>query len=137
MKNPLTAAALIFVLLLAADIGLSCGELFAIAFFAPEDNLSENDHCVRLAPKYNAEREVRLQDGSRVDLLTDSHAIEVDWARKWAEGIGQASFYAEMTGKQPAVLLLFDGSERDQRYLWRARVAAARNGIRIFVEDVE
>ena len=122
----------------------ACVILFAVT--APDEveppltverHLNELDHCRRLAPKYSAEMEVRQQDGSRVDLLNDEYAIEVDWARKWAEGIGQASLYAELTGKRPALLLLFDGSERDQRYLWRARVAAARNGIRVFVEDVE
>ena len=124
---------------------IACVALCSIAFVSDEieppatteTHLSENDHCKRLAPKYEAEREVRLQDGSRVDLLFGDYACEVDWARKWPESIGQASFYAEMTGKKPAILLLFDGSERDQRYLWRARVAAARNGIRVFVEDVQ
>jgi hypothetical protein len=104
----------------------------------PEKKLSELDHCRRLAAKYGAELEVRQFDGSRVDLLTDQHAIEVDWARKWAEGVGQASLYAELTGKQPALLLLVDPeSESDQRYIWRARVACARNRIRVFVESIK
>ena len=50
--------------------------------------------------------EERLRDGTRVDIMTDKYAIEVDWAPKWAEGIGQALYYAACTDRQPCVLLL-------------------------------
>jgi hypothetical protein len=47
--------------------------------------------------------EYRLEDKTRVDCLTDKYAIEVDFAKKWAESIGQSLFYAQMSGKKPAV----------------------------------
>tara|TARA_R110000796_G_scaffold105540_1_gene215607 strand:+ start:103 stop:660 length:558 start_codon:yes stop_codon:yes gene_type:complete len=40
--------------------------------------------------------ELRLDDGTRVDLVLDEpnkRAIEIDWDKKWAEGIGQATYY--------------------------------------------
>ena len=35
-----------------------------------------------------------MPDGTRCDILTDTHAIEVDFADKWAEAIGQSLNYA-------------------------------------------
>ena len=52
------------------------------------------------------EQEVRLPNGTRADCLTDTHAIEVEFSEKWAEGLGQALSYAASTGKQPAIFLI-------------------------------
>lgn len=50
--------------------------------------------------------EVTLANGTRVDCISDTHAIEVDWSAKWAESIGQALSYAASTGKTPGVFLI-------------------------------
>jgi len=63
--------------------------------------------------------------------LTATHAIEVDFAKKWAESIGQALFYAEMTGEKPGVYLIIE-SDRDYRYLKRLKLVAKKYGITIF-----
>lgn len=76
--------------------------------------------------------EFRLPDASRVDILTSTLAIEVDWAKKWAEAIGQAIFYALVTDRTPAILLLLRGKETEARYLERARMAAGRLQIAVF-----
>jgi hypothetical protein len=52
------------------------------------------------------EMETRLANGTRVDCLTDRLAIEVEFAAKWHEAIGQSLNYAAVTGKQPAVILI-------------------------------
>ena len=39
-------------------------------------------------------KEVRLDDGTRIDLLFPHQACEIDWATKWAEGIGQSFIMA-------------------------------------------
>ncbi len=59
-------------------------------------------------------KEVRLDDGTRVDLLFPNQACEIDWADKWAEGIGQAIYYSKKTKRDPLVLLLVkkDGWEK-------------------------
>ena len=67
----------------------------------------EREEVERLAKKYNAITEYRLWDKTRVDMLTRYEAIEVDWAHKWAEGIGQSLYYAQVTRKRPALLLLY------------------------------
>jgi hypothetical protein len=41
------------------------------------------------------------------DCVTKDFAVEVDFARKWAEGLGQALRYARLTKKQAAVLLIW------------------------------
>ena len=60
------------------------------------------------------EKEYRLDDGTRVDLLFDDKACEIDWANKWAEGIGQSIYYGLKTDRPPLVILLAkkDGWEK-------------------------
>jgi len=63
------------------------------------------------------EIEFILPDKTRVDCLTESHAIEHDFANKWAEAIGQALKYAASTGKKAGICLIMENPEKDQRYL--------------------
>ena len=64
--------------------------------------------------------EYQLPDRTRVDCLTDEYAIEFDWAKKWAESIGQALYYSKMTGKKPAVAIIIKNSE-ERIYIERIR----------------
>ena len=75
--------------------------------------------------------EYRLQDRTRVDCLTDNYAIEVDWAKKWAEGIGQALYYAQMTNRKPAVALIV--GKKDKKFLKRLETVANKFDIRIII----
>ncbi|MFH1027609.1 MAG: hypothetical protein V1791_06370 [Pseudomonadota bacterium] len=34
------------------------------------------------------------------------YAVEVEYAHKWAEAIGQSLYYSRMTGKKPGVVLI-------------------------------
>ena len=60
------------------------------------------------------EKEFRLDDGTRVDLLFPRQACEIDWASKWAEGVGQSIYYGLKTQRFPLVILLAkkDGWEK-------------------------
>lgn len=42
----------------------------------------------------------------RADCVSETHAIEIDWADKWHEGIGQALSYATATGLAPGLILV-------------------------------
>jgi len=75
--------------------------------------------------------EYRLEDGTRVDCLTDTHAIEFDFAPKWAESIGQALYYSQMTGKRPGVVLIME-NEGDARYLHRLNAVAKEHDITVW-----
>ncbi len=80
-------------------------------------SLSQSGHAKKTGKKkekhYQAEwcadrglTEYRLPDRTRVDCLTESHAIEFDWAKKWHEGIGQSLYYAVQTGKRAGIVLI-------------------------------
>lgn len=75
-------------------------------------------------------KEVVLWDMTRVDCVTKDYAIEFDFAKKWAESIGQSLYYAKMTGKKPAVVLILK-AESDYRYV--KRIERLDNGIKIFL----
>ena len=85
------------------------GWLFSLGA-ASAGNYNE-DHFVRLIAKTKIKGKVeyRLSNAKRVDILTDTHAYEVDWLHKaWSEGVGQALHYAIMTNKKPGVIVLID-----------------------------
>ena len=75
--------------------------------------------------------EYRLSDRTRVDCLTTTHAIEVEFASKWAESIGQSLFYSIMTGKKAGVYLIIE-RDKDYKYLKRLEIVAKKYNIDIF-----
>lgn len=95
---------------------------------------SERDEANRIAEKYKAKVEVTLDDGSRCDLLAKDCAWEVDWASKWAEGIGQSLHYGISTRRQPGLILLTDDPGRDWRLLVRAAEVCGRCSVEFRVE---
>jgi len=62
--------------------------------------------------------EVVLSNRTRVDCVTDEYVIEVDFAKKWYEGVGQSLHYATVTGKKPGLALIID--ETEERFYQRA-----------------
>ena len=64
--------------------------------------------------------EYTLPDKTRIDCLTEDYAIEFDFAKKWAESIGQSLYYAKKTGKKPAVAIITE-SEKDLKYINRIK----------------
>lgn len=93
--------------------------------------LKEKDYQNAWCNKYNGELEYRLDDGTRIDCLTDTHAIEFDYAKKWAEATGQSLYYAMKTGKQPGIVIILE-SEKDHRYIERIEQLADKYGITVW-----
>ena len=91
----------------------------------------ERYYQTQICNQLNGEMEYVLSDRTRVDCLSDEYAMEVDFAKKWAESIGQALYYAYMTNKKPAVGLIV--GKKDKRYLKRLDTIAQRYRIRVFV----
>ena len=54
------------------------------------------------------ETEVVLGDNTRCDIVTATYAIEVDFADKWAEAIGQSLSYALQLNLKPAIALILE-----------------------------
>lgn len=74
----------------------------------------------------------------RVDILTDSHAIEVDWLHKFHLGIGQALYYSMETGKPPGLAVIIRPermplSRLDASKLTKSEELTARHGVRLFI----
>ena len=59
-------------------------------------------------------------DGARCGILTDTHAIEADFADKWAEAVGQSLNYAMQIGKKAGIVLL-PKDRGDEKHLERLR----------------
>jgi hypothetical protein len=72
-----------------------------------------------------------LDDGTRVDCLTDDYAIEFEFASKWAESVGQSLYYAERTGKLPGVVLIME-HESDDRFAKRLDILARKYRIKVW-----
>jgi len=127
---------LILVLLLAFALST-----FALSTFAGE---SEYEAAHRMAGKYGItnpreEIDVRLPSGIEVDYLPSSsvYAYEIDRASKFTEAIGQSLEYALETNRKPAIILLVNGTEKDQWYFGRCRKVCERYGIALFQEPLE
>lgn len=43
---------------------------------------------------------------TRADCVSATHAIEIDWSRDWAEGVGQALMAAQLRGLAPGLALV-------------------------------
>ncbi len=80
--------------------------------------------------KNNGILEYELDDKTRVDCLTEDLAVEVDFANKWAECIGQALYYGLRTNKQPTCLLIIENMGNDLKYLKRLKCTATYNNIK-------
>lgn len=96
----------------------------------------ETWYAAKLALKYHARAEVVCDaGGARCDMVSDREAIEVDWAPKWAEAIGQSLYYADRLDLTPAIILLTDGPA-DHRYVDRCRAVCQEQGIQLHVEPI-
>ena len=78
--------------------------------------------------------EYRTKDGTYVDCLTDTYAIEVEYDYNWKESIGQSLHYAETTGKQPAILFIKrKSSKKDYFQELKRTVVEFKLPIKIFI----
>ena len=110
--------------------------LLIVCVFSGHTLADELSECRRISSKYDATVEHKLWDGTRVDLLTPTHAIEVDWASKWAEGIGQALYYSAVTNKRPGVILLIKNEEQERQFCYRLQTVCEKLGIDYWFENV-
>lgn len=78
--------------------------------------------------------EYRLPNGTRIDLMLPNRACEIDWAPKWAEGVGQATYYGLATSRPPLVILL---AKKDGWEKYRDRVEKCGIECRVFDTRIE
>jgi hypothetical protein len=61
---------------------------------------------------------VRLQDGTRCNVETPTHAVQVAFAPKWQEAVGRALYAATQLNKRAGIVLIFQ-SPKDAIYRQR------------------
>ena len=105
-------------------LALGVVTLLAIVGVARCAQAGELERAARFCAAIGGSAEVVLDDRTRVDCLTDSHAIEVDRSAKWAEAIGQALYYAAKTDRLAAIALIAS-DDRACRHVHRAWLVAA------------
>jgi hypothetical protein len=81
----------------------------------------------------NGQTEVIVQSGARCDCLTTTHAVEFDFANKWAEAIGQSLHYAAQTGKRAGIVLIMENPAKDTKYLERLKLTIEAHDLPIDV----
>lgn len=80
--------------------------LLSISFsVSSQSPLSEGNYSDYIQSLIGGEREVSIKSG-RVDLLTSTHAYEIERANKWKQSIGQSIWYGLQTNKKPGIILL-------------------------------
>ena len=90
---------------------------------------SEKVYQTQWCNQHKGVMEYRLSDKTRVDCLTDTLAVEFDFANKWAECVGQSLYYSRQTNRQPACVLIMENGEKDLKYLYRLRKTAYKKGV--------
>lgn len=68
--------------------------------------------------EHGGRTEVVQEDSTRVDCITYAHAIEFDFADKWAEALAQALHYSIMTDMPPGIVLIVEEPD-DMRFVQR------------------
>ena len=107
--------------------------LLALPLFGKQ---SERYYQEKFAREIGGQVEVVMKDGTRCDILTATHAIEVDFAKKWAEAIGQSLNYAIHTGKRPGVALILL-SPSDNKYIERVRKISAEYSLGLTIYPID
>lgn len=96
---------------------------------------NEKYYQTKFCNELNGVMEYKLSDKTRVDCLTNEYAIEVDWAKKWAEGVGQSLYYSHMTNKKAAIALI--SSSKNERFIKRVEKISNKFNIRIYIISEE
>ena len=78
--------------------------------------LEEGYYVVEAQKRLGGNIEVTLEDLTRVDLLTATHAWELEYAWNWQEGIGQSLHYALLTNLTAGIILIVE-HEREWKFV--------------------
>lgn len=111
---------------------LVIGTGFLLNCYQQPAKLRERDYQKNWCLARGGQIEVVMPDKTRCDCLTRDYAIEIDFAGKWAEAIGQSLHYARLTGKKPGVVLICK-KRKERRHLLKVQ----KLGIKIWSINCE
>lgn len=100
--------------------------------FAKHNHL-EREYQLSWWTKFGGELECVLEDGSRVDIVTDEYAIEFDFIEKWAEAIGQSLYYAYALNKKPMIVIIVENPNKAEKNLRKLRRISEKLEIKVEV----
>jgi len=78
--------------------------------FAESERYYQDKHCKGIT-------EYALHDRTRVDCLTDTHAIEYDFSNKWHQAIGQSLGYAFETNRKAGIVLIMNKENSHKHWI--------------------
>ena len=98
-----------------------------------DDSPSEMDFVAKFCHAREGQIEKSLPHRRRADCVTESHAIEGDFAHKWEEAYSQSQQYARGADKKAGILLILE-NEKDEVYIKElcARIADQQDPIDVF-----
>lgn len=85
-----------------------------------QSSRNEDYYQAIAAKQLSGETEVTMGDRTRCDIVTKTHAIEVDFKQKWGEAIGQSLNYAFQADKRAGIVLIVE-NKNDLKELIRLR----------------
>jgi hypothetical protein len=80
-----------------------------------ERNHPEKWYQTEWCQEQSGKAEVSLEDQTRCDCVTDTHAVEVDFADNWYEAVGQSTHYSLVAKRRAGILLILESPD-DRRY---------------------
>ena len=110
--------------------------LFSISAFAatPKNHkFYEKDYQNYWCRANGGVTEVILPDKVRVDCVTKTHAVEFDFAKKWAESNGQSLYYGEQLNKKAGIVLISENGQSDEKYIKRVKSVANYHNIDLWI----
>ena len=98
-----------------------------IPTFLTAQKISEAQYTRMINEKLQGKMEYSVTSG-RVDILTETHAIEVERANKWKQAIGQSLWYGLQTTKKPGIILIIE-KDSDYKYFIQLNTALDYAGL--------
>lgn len=97
---------------------------------------SERDYQLLIQQVLGGQMEVEVDNG-RIDLLTNTYAIEIEFANKWKNAIGQALWYGLQKDKIPGIVIIKRDAAADNKHVIRLgsalQYAGLENRVKVWV----
>lgn len=121
MKKIIVILGIFFVCVTALNVNAFEYGYTSTGFKYVKHTHNESSYQHAWCSQHNGIEEYENSDFTRVDCLTDKHAVEFDFANKWAESIGQSLHYQRMTGKKAKVVLILENPQKEMVYYHRVK----------------
>lgn len=109
--------------------------LIPTVYLPVKNNAKEDDWTKALSRFMKGESEKHIKTSNSlfgyIDVYTDQYAVEVDYFKKFKEGIGQTLFYEKISNRQPVLALILDKKEISLEEIIYVENLCFENGIKL------